>query len=447
MHGVDSAVEAPPVSAVRSSWASWLSVSPTVWQLGFTSLFTDISTEMIASILPVYIVLQLHFSPLQFGFLDGISQGAAVALLSLAAGILADRWQRQKEVATVGYALAAVSKVALLLAGGVWMLIGAALVLDRLGKGIRTAPRDAMISLATPCDKFATAFAVHRGLDAGGAVLGPLAAFLLLRLAPGTFDLVLVVSLCTALVGLGIITLLVRKPSRVRHCHPVPEMKVTHHCRRGCLGVLVGSQSEMPGLRRSLDLLRKSRFRALIVAGGILGLATASDGFVYLLLQQNTHSPATAIPFYAFLMALVYLLFSVPAGHLADKWSRQRVFMAGYGLLGVIYAILLFSNLGSMVQFLVIGLFGAYYAATDGVLAAMASATLDPGVRTSGLALLNTATSISRLLSAVLFGWLWTCWSVGAAVRCFGLGLAAAMMISAWAFAKGKKVTLDSIVG
>ena len=94
-----------------------LVVSPTVWRLGFTSLLTDVSSEMVASILPLYFVLYLHFSPLEFGVLDGISQGAAVALLSLASGILADRWRRQKEVATAGYALSALSKGALLAVG------------------------------------------------------------------------------------------------------------------------------------------------------------------------------------------------------------------------------------------------------------------------------------------------------------------------------------------
>src|SRR5437899_1836899 len=187
-------------------------VSPTVCKLGYTSFFTDVSAEMVSRILPLYFVLHLHFSPLQFGVLDGIYQVAAVALLSLASGIYADRVRRQKEVATAGYALSAVSKVALLAAGNAWPVVAGVLAIDRVGKGIRTAPRDAMISLCSRRDNLATAFAVHRGLDAGGAVVGPLAAYLLLRLAPGAFDLVLVASACIALVGLGVIGLLVEKP-------------------------------------------------------------------------------------------------------------------------------------------------------------------------------------------------------------------------------------------
>jgi MFS family permease len=378
-------------------------------------LLTDISSEMVGSILPLYFVLNLHFSPLEFGFLDGIYQGAAVAFLSLGSGVLADRWRRQKEVATVGYALSALGKIALLAAGSVWTLVAGILALDRVGKGIRTAPRDAMISLSSPRDKLATAFAVHRGLDACGAVFGPLAAFLLLRSLPGAFDLVLVVSFCIALAGLGVISLLVNKP-----------------------GGPVGQGSKTPTLRLSFGLLTQPRFRVLVTAAGLLGVATVSDGFIYLLLQNHTNSSATSIPLYAFLTAIFYLLLSVPAGLLADQWGRGKVFLSGYGLLALIYAILLFPGMGSRAQFVVVALFGAYYAATDGVLAAMTSATLGAELRTSGLALLNTTTSISRLVSSVLFGWVWVSVAMRTAVWTFLVGLSAAVILSAWMLAERK---------
>ena len=363
-----------------------LAVDPNVWRLGFTSFFTDISSEMVSSILPLYFVLHLRFSPLEFGVLDGIYQGAAVALLSLASGICADRWRRQKEVATAGYAFSAVSKLALLAAGSVWTMVAGALVLDRVGKGVRTAPRDAMISLSSQDGNLATAFAVHRGLDAGGAVFGPLAAYILLRLVPGAFDLVLMASFCIALIGLGLISLLVRNP-------PV---------------AAAAAGSAIPSLALSLGLWKQARFRAITIAGGILGLATASDGFIYLLLQKNTASSASSFPLFAFLTAVFYVLLSIPAGRLADRWGRGKVFLTGYGLLVVIYATLLMPGVGNGAQFAALALFGGYYAATDGVLAAVASAVLAPNLRTSGLALLNTVTSLARLVSSILFGWLWS---------------------------------------
>jgi MFS family permease len=417
MYQLDRVAQTRYSRYVQLAWRRQLVISPTVWKLGFTSLLTDVSSEMVASILPLYFVLYLHFSPLEFGFLDGVSQGAAVALLSLASGIFADRRGRQKEVATTGYALSALSKIALLAAGGVWTYIAGILALDRVGKGIRTAPRDALISLTTPSANLATAFGVHRGLDTCGAVLGPLAAFLLLRLVPGAFNLVLMASFSIGLVGLGVITLLVNKP-------PVRARK----------------QLEIPSLRLSLGLLKQPGFRALVVAGGALGLATASDGFIYLLLQKNTHSSGSTIPLYAFLTAIFYLALSIPAGRLADEWGRRKVFLIGYAMLAMVYIILLSAGIGNIAQFIVVGLFGAYYAFTDGVLAAMASATLGAELRTSGLALLNTATSLSRLVSSLLFGWLWTASAMSTAVWTFLGALAVATLISTVILAKRRRV-------
>jgi len=396
-------------------WPRLRDVSPTVWKLGFTSLLTDISSEMVGSILPVYFVLHLHFSPQGFGFMDGISQGATVALLSLISGVLADRWRRQKEVATAGYALSALSRIALLAAGSVWTLVAGILALDRVGKGIRTAPRDAMISLSSPRDELATAFSVHRALDTCGAILGPLAAFLLLRSLPEAFNLILVASFCIALVGLGVIWLLVDQPS-----YPV------------------AFRLNTPSVRLSFALLTEQRFRALVIAAGALGIATAGDGFIYLLLQSNTHSSVASIPLYAFLTAIFYMLLSVPAGRLADRWGRGKIFLSGYGLLALIYAIFLLPQMGSRMQFVVVALFGAFYAATDGVLAAMTSATLGAELRTSGLALLNTATGLSRLVSSILFGCLWTSGAMRTAVWTFLLGLSAAVIISVLILAERK---------
>src|SRR5215510_5280245 len=135
-------------------------VSPVVWKLGLTSFLTDISSEMVNSALPIYLVLHLHLSPLQYGAIDGVYNGLAVVLVSLAAGAIADRTRRHKQVALTGYGLSALCKLLLLAAGGAWGALVAILGLDRLGKGIRTAPRDALISLSTSPSLMASAFAV-----------------------------------------------------------------------------------------------------------------------------------------------------------------------------------------------------------------------------------------------------------------------------------------------
>jgi len=167
-------------------------VARTVFLLGVTSMLTDVSSELVATVLPLYLVFALGLSPLGFGIVNGLYEGGA-AILRLVGGHLGDRAGRHKEVAAFGYGLSAISKLALLAAGSASAVSGVVLV-DRAGKGIRTAPRDALISLSTPRAGLATAFGVHRAMDTAGAMLGPLLAFGLLALSPLDFVLVFVVS-------------------------------------------------------------------------------------------------------------------------------------------------------------------------------------------------------------------------------------------------------------
>ena len=142
--------------AGRPSAKQVAQVNPVVWKLGWTSFLTDISAEMVNSALPVYLVLYLRLSPLEYGAIDGMYNGLSVALVGLAAAVWADRTGRLKYVAVAGYGTSAVCKLLLLAAGGVWSWLLAIVWLDRTGKGIRTAPRDAIISLASPPSQLAT---------------------------------------------------------------------------------------------------------------------------------------------------------------------------------------------------------------------------------------------------------------------------------------------------
>ena len=138
-----------------------------------------------------------YLTPAVFGVVDGLYQGAA-ALVRIFGGVAADRSGRHKEVAVVGYALSALARLGFLVVGNVWTLLAAVVMVDRLGKGIRTAPRDALISLSSRREELGAAFGVHRALDTAGAMIGPLIAFGLLTIAPGAYDAVFVVSLCAA---------------------------------------------------------------------------------------------------------------------------------------------------------------------------------------------------------------------------------------------------------
>ena len=387
-------------------------VSRVVVLLGLTSLFTDISSEMVAAVLPLYLVYTLGFTPFQFGIIDGVYQGAT-ALVRIGGGFAADRWQRHKEVAAFGYGLSAACKVALLAVGSAWAALTAVVFLDRTGKGIRTAPRDALISLNAAQPQLATAFGVHRALDTLGAMLGPIAAFALLSLVPLGFDTIFVTSFCFALVGLGILVLFVDGRSRVEDAEAAPLEPVR--------------------LRAAFALLRGGRFRTLVLVAGGLSLMTMSDGFLYLGLQRRMDFDFGFFPLLYVGTAAVYMLLAAPMGRLADRVGRGVVFVGGYVLLLLVYTSLLVPTKGIAVLLLYLVLFGAYYAATDGVLMALASAVLPSQLRASGLALLVTTTSIGRLLASVVFGALWTWFGLDAAVVAFAAGLALAMSVTALA--------------
>ncbi len=376
--------------------------------LGLTSFFTDISSEALTAVLPLYLVLELRMTPLQFGLLDGLYQGAS-ALVRVAAGLYADAGRRYKPVAFLGYALSALCKLGLLLVGSAFAAIAALLMIDRLGKGIRTAPRDALIAKSSEPSRLGAAFGLHRTLDTAGAALGPIVAFAVLTAAPGAYDAVFVVSFAVAGVGLAVFGLFVEVP---------PE-------RPGA------ARPEATARARLGAVLASRRFLALLVAGGLLGVATASDALIYLLLQGRGGVPATLFPLLFVGTATVYLLLALPAGKLADKWGRHRVFLAGQGLVLGIYGLLLSAEIPAAGIVACVALLGAYYAATDGVLAALAASVLPDDQLTTGLAIIGTTTALSRLLASFLFGVLWSWRGPAEAVAVFGLGLLGAAVLAA----------------
>lgn len=384
-------------------------VPRTVVLLGLTSLLTDISSEMVATVLPLYLVYIGGFSPLAFGLIDGLYNGAT-AFVGLAGGFIGDRWRRHKEVAATGYGLSALCKLLLAAVGTALSAIGAIVLLDRIGKGIRTAPRDAMISLATPRRDLGAAFGVHRALDTTGAMLGPLVAFGLLAIAPLAFTSLFVVSFMVAVVGVAILILFVQPRDRARDA-VAPERPAS--------------------LRGALGLLRLRRYRALLLAGGALSLATASDAFIFLVLQEKLDLRLSLFPLLFVGSAATFMLLAAPAGRLADRVGRGRVLLGGYALLLGVYTLLVAPVGGWFLLVAALGLLGTYYAATDGVLMALGSAVVPEEVRGSGLALLRMTTSGARLLASVIFGALWTLWGMDAAITCFGAGLLAAGAIAA----------------
>jgi MFS family permease len=382
-------------------------VGGTVLALGAVSFLTDISSEMVTAVLPVYLTLTLGLTPFAYGVLDGLYQGVTV-LVRLLGGYVADRFRRPKATAGVGYGLSAVCKLGLLAVGSAGG-IGAVLAMDRTGKGLRTAPRDAMISAAVAPDMLGRAFGVHRAWDTAGALLGPLVAFCLLLFLPGHYDSVFLASFLVAVLGCTVLWSFVRE-------RPVA---------RG---------SEVPVRWRALRGLFADRpLRRLAAVSVALGLLTVSDGFLYLLLRDHGAVDVRFFPLLFVGTAAVYLLLAVPVGRLADRIGRVPVLLGGHlALLTAYVALLAGGGLGGTALWVLVlvGL-GTYYAATDGVLAAIASTLTPAGLRGSGIALVQTAVAAGRLVSALLFGYLWTAWDRDSALTCFALALAAGVPL-AW---------------
>ncbi|MET9882133.1 MFS transporter [Streptomyces sp. NPDC006430] len=384
-------------------------VPGTVLALGTVSLVTDVSSEMITAVLPLYLVLGLGLSPLQFGFLDGLFNGAT-SLVRLLGGHAADRGHRHKRVAGIGYALSACSRLGLLLAGGATAGIAAALAADRVGKGIRTAPRDALITLSSPPEALGRSFGVHRAMDTTGALLGPLAAFALLWVTAGAYDAVFVVSFCTGL--LGVLLLVLYVPGRPAAPPPRPT----------------------PPAARALGALRDPAFRRILAATALLGAATVGDAFVYLLLQRRLALPTSWFPLLPLGAAAAYLLLAVPAGRVADRVGRRLPFLYGHIALLCVYVALLTPGdaPASLLLGSVLVLLGVFYATTDGVLMALAGPVLPADGRAGGLALLQSGQALARMLAAVGFGAAWTRWGSSPALWAAAAALCAAL-VGGWA--------------
>ncbi|MEV0125091.1 MFS transporter [Streptomyces sp. NPDC050703] len=387
-------------------------VAGPVLALGAVSLVTDISSEMVTAVLPLYFVLQLGLSPLQFGFLDGLYNGVT-ALVRLAGGYAADRGGRHKLVAGGGYALSALSRLGLLLAGGATAGIGAALAADRVGKGVRTAPRDALISLSSPPDTLGRAFGVHRAMDTTGALLGPLAAFALLWATADAYDAVFVVSFCFGL--LGVLMLVAFVPGHSSAAASGPSRPTAER------------RAPAAPRPRVLGLLRVPAFRRVLLAAALLGAATIGDAFLYLLLQRRLDFAISWFPLLPLGAAAVYLLLAVPAGRLADRVGRRLPFLTGHiALLGG-YVLLLAPTDGWPLLIGVLLLLGVFYAATDGVLMALVAPVVARERRASGMAVLQTGQALARLVAAAGFGAVWTLWGVETALTCAVVALTVAV--------------------
>ncbi|MFJ7336376.1 MFS transporter [Streptomyces sp. NPDC101110] len=374
----DGAAKSHESSGIRGK--AGFRVPATVLALGLVSLVTDASAEMVTAILPMYLVYGLGVGYLQLGALDSLYTGAT-ALFRIGGGYAADRFGHSKAVATSGYALSALTKLAFPAVGSA-PAVGALVAADRIGKGVRTAPRDALITAAAPEEDLGRAFGAHRAMDTCGALLGPLIAFGVLAAVPGGFDTAFLVSFCLAAVGVVVIVAFVRQgPSRSP------------------------SKERGPRLRECLASLNAPQIRRCALAAALLGLVTVGDMSFYVGLQRRLDVPVEVLPLLPIGTALVFMTAAVPVGVLADHLGRWPLFLCGHLAALCAYVFLWLAPFtGWWATALALTLYGLFYAATDGVLMAHVAPFIPEGARTTGLAVVQTAQSLARACGALAFG-------------------------------------------
>lgn len=352
-----------------------------VWALGLVSLFMDISSEMIHALLPVFLVVTLGASPALLGLIEGIAEATA-CIVKLFSGALSDRWGRRKPLALLGYGLAALTKPLFPLADSA-LSVFVARFADRIGKGIRGAPRDALLADLTPPAQRGAAFGLRQSLDSVGAFAGPLLALLLTAVFVLEVRTVLWLAVLPALLAVAILALGVREPAAPRRSKTSP---------------------------RPWSALRGTVIpRAWWWLGGIavlFTLARFSEAFLVLRAAQSSLGVAGG-PLALVVLNLACAASAYPAGRLSDRWPRARLLMLGCAVL-VLADLLLAFGAGRLPGLgLGIALWGLHLGLTEGLLAALVSDHAPAGLRATAFGLFNLVRGLTLLAASVLAGLLW----------------------------------------
>jgi MFS family permease len=350
-----------------------------VWALGLVSLFMDISSEMIHSLLPVYLVTVMGASAVSVGLIEGVAEAAA-NITKVFSGVLSDRFGKRKSLAAFGYALAAATKPIFALANSVgWIM--AARFLDRVGKGVRGAPRDALVADISPPHLRGASFGLRQSLDTVGAFVGPLVAIALMAGTGDAFRVVFWVAGIPAAVAVALMLFGVEEPPRQSDASQKPAVRLADLRR---LGVA---------------------FWSVVAVSAILTLARFSEAFL-VLRAQDVGLRVALVPLVMVVMNVVYALSAYPAGDLADRLGRRS--MLGLGILFLIAADLVLA-FGAGIPFALIGvvLWGLHMGFTQGLFAALVADTAPPELRGSAFGLFNLAVGVAMLVASVIAGALW----------------------------------------
>ena len=351
-----------------------------IWTLGFVSLLMDVSSEMIHGLLPVYLVSAMGASALTVGAIEGVAESTAL-ITRIFSGALSDWLGKRKLLAALGYGLAAATKPIFPLANSVGWVVAARFV-DRIGKGIRGAPRDALIADIAPEALRGASFGLRQALDTVGAFLGPALAVLLMLASHDDFRLVFWWAVAPAIASTALIAFAVREPRVTR-----PPGETRFPLR----------PSELARLGR--------RFWIVAAVATVFTLARFSEAFLILKARNDGLGEAYA-PLVLVVMNLVYALSAYPAGVLSDRLGRRGVFLAGIALL--IAADLALAGAGSLIWVAAgLVLWGLHMGFTQGLLAALVADTAPADLRGTGFGALNLVTGLATLAASLIAGELW----------------------------------------
>ena len=360
-------------------------IPASIWALGFVSLLMDVSSELIHSLLPVFMLTVLGISVSTIGLIEGAAEATAL-IVKVFSGAISDYWGKRKPLAVLGYGLGAISKPLFAIAWGAGLVVAARLI-DRVGKGIRGAPRDALVADIAPPKLRGAAFGLRQSLDTVGAFLGPLLAMGLMLLWANDFRAVFWVAIIPAFLAVALLFFGVQEPERYhegQHVNPI----------------------------RRENLRRLPRAYWWVVGiGAIFTLARFSEAFLILRAQQGG-LPIAFTPLVLIGMNVIYAVSAYPFGKLSDSMSHARLLALGLAVLIAADAALAYSNHRTSV-WVGISLWGLHMGMTQGLLATMVADTAPSDLRGTAYGFFNLMSGLAMLLASALAGLLWDRFGAG----------------------------------
>ena len=353
-----------------------------IWVLGFVSLLMDISSEMIHALLPLFMVGSLGMSVALVGLLEGLAEATAL-ILKVFSGVISDWFGKRKPLAVLGYGLGAATKPLFALATGPGMIFTARL-LDRVGKGIRGAPRDALVADIAPPEQRGAAFGLRQSLDTVGAFLGPLLAVGLMLVWANDFRAVFAVAIIPAALCVALLVLGVQEPERP-----------------------AGAPRVNPISRTNLKRLPRA-YWWVVGVGAVFTLARFSEAFLVLRAEQVGIALAL-VPLVMVAMNAVFSVTAYPFGKLSDRVSHRRLLLAGLAVL-VLADVVLAASTHWTGLLLGVALWGVHMGMTQGLLAAMVADTAPADLRGTAYGFFNLMSGLAMLAASVVAGLLWQYW-------------------------------------